>query len=96
MLKPILATRAGTKGHGKFILFHRGKSGMEEIHISKEQEQKLLSLFKKRVNIGMAFIIVGLIFAVPTIIILFSDVGDSYFTSGAFIFPIIVVIYWVK
>jgi len=48
MFKPThAATRAGTRGHGKIILSYRRKSGMEEIQISKEQEQKLLSLFKK-------------------------------------------------
>lgn len=61
---------------------------MDKIQISKEQEQKLLSLFKKRVSLGMVFIIIGLIGIIPIIITLYSGEG-TYYYSGTMAFSII-------
>jgi len=66
---------------------------MEKIQISKEQEQNLLSLFKKRVSLGMVFIIIGLIGIIPTIITLFYEASTYYYSSGTFAFTILGILF---
>jgi len=62
---------------------------MEKITISEKQEQTLLSFYKKRSNIGMALIIIGLIGIIPTVISLVSDTGSGYYYNSTFIFSVI-------
>jgi hypothetical protein len=61
---------------------------MEKIQISKEQEKKLLSLFKERVNLGMVFIVIGLTGIIPIIITLLNEAG-TYYSSGTILFSFI-------
>jgi len=66
---------------------------VEKIQILEAQEQKLLAHLKKRVNIGMTFIAVGLIGVIPTIISFFSDTGTVYHYNSTFIFSILGVLF---
>ena len=65
---------------------------MEKIQISKEQELNLITDLKKRVSLGMIFIIIGLIGIIPIGITLFNDADTSYYSSGTFAFTIIGII----
>ena len=67
---------------------------MEKIQISKEQEQKLLSLLKNRAIIWRALIIIGLSGLVPIGVTLFSNSGTSFYSSPTFIFFLVGIVFW--
>jgi len=67
---------------------------MEKIQISKEQEQKLLSLFKSRASLWIAFFVIGLSGLIPIGVTFFSNSGTSFYSSPTFVFFILGIVYW--
>ncbi|MDR2284528.1 MAG: hypothetical protein LBE37_15025 [Sphingobacterium sp.] len=62
---------------------------MEKIQISKEQEEKVISYFKKRKDLWVVFFIIGIAGT--------ATMGvTSYATSPSFVFIIIGIIFWVQ
>ena len=65
---------------------------MEKITISKPQEQKLLSLFKKRDWGWIAFLIIGVGGLFPIGVTYFSDFATKFYSSPAVIFLILGIV----
>jgi len=65
---------------------------MEKTMNSKEQEQKLLSLFNSRASHWIVFLIIGLSGLIPIGVTFFGDSGTSFYSSPTFIFFILAII----
>jgi len=66
---------------------------MTEIQTSEQQEQKLLSLFKKRDWVWMVFIIIGILGLIPVGVTYFSDSATSAHSSPTFVFSIVGIVF---
>ena len=67
---------------------------MENIQISEEKEQKIVSLFKKRQDIWIIFFVIGITGLIPIGISFFGDSTTSFYSSPSFIFFILGIIFW--
>ena len=67
---------------------------METIQISKEKEQNLISLFKKRQSLWIIFIVIGLAGIIPIGISFFGDSNTSFYSSPSFFLFILGIIFW--
>ena len=69
---------------------------MEQIQISKEQEQALLTHFKKRASIWITFLIIGISGLIPFTASMLSESGANFYSSPTAIFLILGIIYWTQ
>jgi hypothetical protein len=69
---------------------------MEKIQISKEQEKKLLSLFKSRASLWIVFFIIGLSGLIPIGITFFGDSDTSFYSSSTFVFFMFGIAFWIQ
>jgi len=67
---------------------------MEEIQISKRQEQKLLSLLKNITNLGVGLSIIGLFGLIPIAITFYGNTGTNFISSPTIVFLIIGIMFW--
>ena len=67
---------------------------MESIQVSKEDEQRIVSLFKKRQAIWVVFFVIGLTGFIPLGISFFGESSTSFYSSPTFIFFILGIIFW--
>ena len=67
---------------------------MENIQLSEEKEQKIISLFKKRQAVWIIFFVIGLMGLIPIGISFFGDSETYFYSSPTFIFFILGIIFW--
>ena len=67
---------------------------MEKIQMSEEQKQKLVALFKKRANLLIPFLIIGISGFIPAVITFFGESGTYYYSSPTIVFAILGIVFW--
>ena len=62
--------------------------------MSEEQKQKLIALFKKRADLLIPFLIIGISGFIPAVITFFGESGTYYYSSPTIVFAILGIVFW--